>query len=135
VSDNDDGAAEPRHRKNGRATKRGTGVPGRRVLDDPSTNAEGTIPPGSYPIADLAAMSPSAAAMLLHRARLESEAGVTGRDHIVITCDSETGDLSFNGPFSTGLEALTMAHQFVEKYRGLTPRWDFTISVQPVVRG
>ncbi|MFL6022774.1 MAG: hypothetical protein ACJ72O_05490 [Marmoricola sp.] len=157
MSDNDDGLTRPRHRKNGRASKRGTGLPGRHLQlvtdgDEPEpcacppgfheygTHAPGargvgtpiTVPRGAYPVEDLAGMSASAAEMLLHRATAEAETDAATCPHIVITRDVVTGVVTYSGPFETGLQALTMAHEFVGKYRNLDPRWDFTLTVAPL---
>jgi hypothetical protein len=158
VSENDDRRIRPRHRKSGRASKRGTGRPGRHlrlVPEDGSaeggcacpsgyheygTHASGERPPGSlmaipagaYPVEDLAGMSQSAAEMLLRRATLEAEAEAAIRPHIVITRDTITGVVTYSGPFESGLEALTMACDFVGKYRDLDPHWDFTLTVAPL---
>lgn len=91
------------------------------------------VPPGAYPVEDLAGMSASAAELLLSRAVAEAETGVTECPHILITRDTETGVVTYNGPFPTGLEALERAHTFVSKYRGLEPRWDFTLTVAPLL--
>lgn len=91
------------------------------------------VPPGAYPVEDLAAMSPSTATMLLQRALVEAETDTAACRHIVITRDTATGVITYIGPFPTGLEALERAHAFVEKYRDLEPRWDFTVTVAPLV--
>jgi hypothetical protein len=158
VSD-DDGLTPPRHRKNVRANKRGSSLLGRRlrvVADDEraqsdcacpegyhefGTHAPGArpndvslpVPPGADPVEDLAAMSPAAAEMLLHRATLEADSGIASCPHVLITRDTETGVLTLSGPFETGLEALSNAHEFVGKYRDLQPRWDFTLTVAPLL--
>lgn len=163
MSDNDEGRTRPRHRKNGRASKRGTGRPGRhlRLLPEDGSPEDGsaedgcacppgyheygthapgerppgaitTIPVGAYPVEDLAGMSDSAAEMLLRRATLEAESEAASCPHILITRDTVTGVVTYSGPFESGLEALTMAHDFVGKYRGLDPRWDFTLTVAPL---
>jgi hypothetical protein len=144
----------PRHRKKGRASKRGSGVPGKHVRTpaDPAcqcppgfheygAHAPGFGPngaedasshPGAYPVEDLARMSSGATDLLLHRARIESEAETAKLPHIVITRDVETGTISYSGPFPTGLEALTVAHRFVQQNRVLDPRWTFTLTVAPL---
>jgi hypothetical protein len=129
----DDG--RPRHRKTGRARKRRSGSPGRhlRLVADPSCEFDDLPPPGAYPVEDLAAMSASAAEMLLHRARIEAESDTATIPHILITRDTETGTVTRSGPFETGLEALTMAHDFVGRYRDLEPRWAFTVTVAPLL--
>lgn len=132
MSENDDGLTPPRHRKTGRASKRGTGLPGRhlRVVVDNESDP-GTYPPGAYPVDDLAAMSVSAIEMLVHRASVEAASGVAACPHIVITRDAETGVATYSGPFDTGLEALTTARDFVGKYRDLNPPWEFSLTVAP----
>jgi len=90
------------------------------------------VPPGAYPVEDLAGMSVSAAAMLLQRAIAEAETDAAECPHILITRDTATGVVTYSGPFPTGLEALERAHAFVEKYRDLEPRWDFTVTVAPL---
>ena len=156
MPDIDEGHTRPRHRKKGRASKRGAGTTGRHlriVTEDapaacscppgyhefgthaPGARATGTpapVPPGAYPVEDLAGMSPGAADMLLHRATLEAEADAASCPHILITRDTATGVVTSSGPFDTGLEALTTAHHFVGKYRDLDPRWDFTLTVAPL---
>lgn len=89
-------------------------------------------PPGTYPVDNLAGMSASAIALLLHRATIEAESGTSTCPHLLIIRDLETGVNTYSGPFPTGLEALERAREFVEKYRGLEPRWDFTLTVAPV---
>jgi hypothetical protein len=153
----DAGLARPRHRKSGRASRRGPGIPGRHLglvgedeaqetCDCPpgyheyGTHAPGArplgtavaVPPGAYPVEDLAGMSHSAAQMLLHRASIEAETDAATCPHILITRDTATGVVTYSGPFGTGLEALTTAHEFVGKYRDLDPRWDFTLTVAPL---
>ena len=135
MSDNDDGRPRPRHRKNGRARKRSDGVPGRhlRPVAESSPDVEDLPPPGAYPVEDLAAMSTSAAEMLLHRVRVEAESNTETLPHVVITRDTETGMVTRSEPYATGLEALTTALEFVGKYRDLEPRWAFTLSIAPVL--
>lgn len=152
----EDDESPPRHRKTGRASKRGSDQPGRRlrVVDDQdalgcacppgyheygahapgarTNRSEFPAPPGTYPVEDLAAMSTSAGAMLLGRARVEAETGTARCPHLLITRDVATGVITYNGPFPSGLEALQHAHAFVEKYRDLEPRWDFTLTVAPL---
>lgn len=154
-----DGLTPPRHRKDGRARTRGSGLPGRRLRvvqdDDPDlptcacppgyhehgTHAPGerpagtplAVPPGAYPVEDLAQMSPSAVEMLLHRAHLEAGSGATRYPHVVITRDVATDVVTCSGPFETGVEALQAASAFVGKYRDLQPRWDFTLTVAPLL--
>ncbi|RNL78740.1 hypothetical protein [Nocardioides marmorisolisilvae] len=132
MPDNDDGLIRPRHRKKGRASKRGTETPGRnlRVVPDPAE--QDAAPLGHYPVDDLAAMSPSAVEMLVHRARLEAESMAASIPHVLITRDTETGAATTSEPFADGLHALVTAREFVEKYRDLQPRWDFTLTVAPV---
>jgi len=135
VSDNDDGRLRPRHRKNGRARKRSSGLPARHLapVTDPEVDERARpVRPGAYPIEDLTAMSPGAAELLLHRARLDAEAGAAAWPHLVVTTDVETGAATRRGPYATGLEALTVAAEFVGKYRGLEPHWDFTLAVVPL---
>ncbi|MGO4258480.1 hypothetical protein [Marmoricola sp. RAF53] len=145
----------PRHRRPGRAVKRGTGLPGRHLPTEPITSRdcscppgfheygahapghrsagdEAPPPPGAYPVEDLAAMSPGAAELLLHRATQEAEAEVATYPHIVITRDIGTGEITYSGPFPNGLEALTMAHRFVHQNRFVDPRWSFTLTVAPL---
>jgi len=160
----EDDGPPPRHRKEGRARKRGSTTTGRHLLavDEPASeqgapestscdcppgyheygaHAPGArpqqqsqfpVPPGAYPVEDLAGMSTSAAAMLLHRATIEAETEAANCPHLLITQDTATGVITYSGPFPTGLEALHRAHDFVEKYRGLKPRWDFTLTVAPL---
>jgi hypothetical protein len=135
VPKNDDDLPRPRHRKDGRATKRGSGLPGRHlhlVTDDDRTD-HGSYPLGAYPVEDLAAMSESAIEMLLHRAEIEALNQVVALPHVVITRDVATGAVTESGPFTSGLEALRTAHNFVVKYRDLDPRWDYTLTVAPVL--
>ena len=130
-NDNDDDLPRPRHRKDGRATKRGSGLPGRHlhlVTDD-----DRTYPPGAYPVEDLAGMSESAIEMMLHRATIEARNDVAALPHVVITRDVVTGVVTESEPFASGLEALRSGHDFVSKYRDLDPRWDFTLTVAPVL--
>jgi hypothetical protein len=131
VSDNDDGPARPRHRKKGPARKRSGGLPGRH-LRAVTAEPAGSVPPGAYPVADLTAMSPGAADLLLHRARLDAEAGAGTWPHLVVTTDVETGAATRRGPYATGLEALTVATEFAGKYRNLEPHWNFTLAVVPL---
>jgi len=154
VFDNDDGLTPPRPQQGGRADPRDPGRLLRLVSHDPAqpcscppgyheygAHAPGqrpagtplAVPPGAYPVEDLAAMSPSAAEMLLHRATIEAESDAEAYRHVVITRDTATGVLTFAGPFETGLEALSMAHDFVGKYRDLQPHWDFTLTVAPLL--
>ncbi len=105
----------------------GAHAPGARPV-----RSEFPAPPGTYPVEDLAALSPGAATMLLQRALAETETGTASCTHIVITRDTESGVVTYLGPFPTGWEALERAHAFVEKYRDLQPRWDFTVTVAPV---
>jgi hypothetical protein len=135
VSDHDDGLARPRHRKSGRASKRGSGLPGRHlqvVTDEDRTDQDSSLP-GAYPVEDLAGMSASAIEMLLHRATVEARNEGAALPHIVITRDVVTGVITESGPFDSGLEALTVAHDFVSKYRDLHPRWDYTLTVAPLL--
>lgn len=162
--DDEDDRPPPRHRKEGRARKRGTTPTGRhlRVVEEPvavpaapagtscdcppgyheyGTHAPGArttprsefpVPPGAYPVEDLAGMSTSAAAVLLRRAVIEAETDAAECPHLLITRDCATGVVTYSGPFPTGLEALQRAQEFVDKYRGLEPRWDFTLTVAPL---
>lgn len=145
----------PRHRKKGRARTRGSGLPGRRVrAADPSgcscpegfheygAHAPGYGPPsvedapshpGAYPVEDLARLSSSAADLLLQRATIEAEAETAKLPHIVIARDVESGQISYSGPFPTGLEALTVAHRFVQQNRAVDPTWTFTLTVAPLL--
>ena len=128
----DDGLARPRHRRRGRASKRGTGLPGRHLrLVTEDDVVPRVYPAGAYPVEDLAAMSHSALEMLLHRATIEAESGVAPFPHLVITRDTASGDVTYSGPFPSGMAALTMARDFVEKYRDLDPRWEYTLTVAP----
>ncbi|RNL63163.1 hypothetical protein EFK50_15780 [Nocardioides marmoriginsengisoli] len=143
----------PRHRKPGRAQKRGRAIPGRRIRDggpadcgcppgyhEYGAHAPGAWPdadinpppPGAYPVEDLAGMSTGAAALLLHRATLEAEAEAATCAHIVITRDVATGVVTSSGPFDTGLEALTSAHDFLERQRAADPARAFTLTVAPL---
>lgn len=157
MTDIDNGPARPRHRKKGRASKRGPEAPGRHLrivseADGPAactcppgyheygTHAPGArptgaavpVPPGAYPVEDLAGMSAGAADLLLRRATLEAESDAGACPHILITRDTATGVVTYSGPFATGLEALGTAHGFVTKYRDLDPHWDFTLTVAPL---
>ncbi len=158
MSDHDDGSPVPRHRKPGRARKLGSAPPGRHLSAVPDQKAgtsgcdcppgfheygahapghgpldqEADSTPGAYPVEDFASMSSSAAAMLLHRATAESESAVAKFPHIVITHDLDTESVSYSGPFATGLEALTVAHRFVEQNRAVNPQWEFTLTVAPL---
>lgn len=91
------------------------------------------VPPGAYPVEDLAAMSASAAALLLQRAAADAEVESVACPHLLITRDVVTGVVTYNGPFPTGAEALERAHAFVSKYRDLEPRWDFTLTIAPLL--
>ena len=135
MPDHDDGPSGPRHRKSGRASKRGTGLPGRhlRLVPDPPEDGGAELPPGAYPVDDLVAMSASALEMLVHRARVEEDSLVEAIPHVLVTRDVETGVVTTSEPFANGLAALTRARDFVEKFRDLDPRWDFTLSVSPVL--
>jgi hypothetical protein len=134
-NENDGDGLQPRHRKGGRAKKRGFARPGRhlRLVADDERADEGGCPPGAYPVEDLAGMSPSAIEMLLHRATIEAETDAAALPHVVITRDVATGVVTYSGPFDSGLEALRMAHEFVGKYRDLDPRWEFALTVAPVL--
>ncbi|MCW2785793.1 MAG: hypothetical protein JWP74_2310 [Marmoricola sp.] len=126
--------AEPRHRKPGRAHKRGAQVPGRRVL----VGGE-VVPPGAYPVENLAGMSPGAAALLLRRAALEEKAGAATYPHFVIIRHSDSGAATSSEPFSTGLEALTTAYRFLEGSRAQggdqAAPLPFTLTVAPQLPG
>ncbi len=156
MSTDDEHSPLPRHRRPGRALKRGTPTPGRHVLSEqpaapcacpdgfheygvhapgrrPSGEAT-TTPPGAYPVEDMAAMSSSATDLLLHRATLEADAQIASYPHIVITCDVKTGAITYRGPFPTGLEALTVARRFVHQNRFVDPQWAFTLTVAPLIQ-
>ncbi|MFL6060649.1 MAG: hypothetical protein ACJ72E_05420 [Marmoricola sp.] len=143
----------PRHRKPGRAQKRGRTVTGRRVRNGPAedcgcppgfheygAHAPGawpdadiaTPPPGTYPVEDLAAMTPGAAMLLLHRAALESQAHVPAHPHIVIARDLGTDEIDYSGPFVSGLEALTAANDFLEGSRAADPDRRISVTVAPL---
>ena len=144
---------QPRHRRPGRALKRGRAVPGRRArggqaadcgcppgFHEYGAHAPGAWPdadinpppPGAYPVEDLAGMSAGAASLLLHRATVEAGADTEACAHIVITRDIETGVVTYNGPFDTGLEALTTAHAFLEKERATSSGREITLTVAPL---
>ena len=124
-----------RHRAPGRARTRGGQAGGRHARSPHGHGPAAEPAPGSYPVADLAAMSPSAVALLVHRANLEAQLGADAVLHLVITHDLETGSSSESGPFGSGLEALTAARRFVEQNRALDPGWRFTVRVKPVLFG
>jgi hypothetical protein len=88
--------------------------------------------PGLYPVEDVATLSSAEAIALLEHANLEAELGAVRCPHIVITRDVETGAVTYTGPLPTGLEALTVAHEFVEQHRAVDPRWTFTLTVAPL---
>jgi len=144
----------PRHRKPGRAKERGRAEAGRRVRNGPAedcgcppgfhehgAHAPGawpdadiaTPPPGTYPVEDLAAMTPGAAALLLHRAALEAQACVPTHPHVVIAHDVVTGALDSSGPYETGLEALTAAHELLERRRTADREQRVTVTVAPLL--
>ncbi|MBO9523244.1 MAG: hypothetical protein J7518_17060 [Nocardioidaceae bacterium] len=156
MNSNDKQLSEPRHRKKGRASKRGSSLPGRhvRIADDadctcppgfheygahapgfgPPPIQDGPSRPGAYPVEDLARMSTSAADLLLRRAGQET--GLPGSPavpHVLITRDAGTGAIRYDGPFPTGLEALTVAHRFVQQNREQRPAWAFTLTVAPLL--
>jgi hypothetical protein len=145
---------EPRHRKKGRASKRGTGLPGRRIRSTsactcppgyheygahapgfgPSPIQGGPSRPGAYPVEDLARMSASATELLLQRATQEAHAQrAQTLPHVLITRDSDTGQIRYDGPFPTGLEALVVARRFVQQNREQRPDWAFTLTVAPLL--
>ena len=97
------------------------------------TSHDAPIPPGAYPVEDLAGMSPSSAALLLSRAAIEAEAVVEACQHIVVARDTATGVVTNCGPFPTGLEALTVAQRVVERNRSVNPERRFTLSVEPLL--
>lgn len=132
MPDNDDGLPRPRHRKSGRASKRGTGQPGRhlRLVTEPGPV---DVLVGTYPVEDLAGMSPSAVAMLLHRATLEAESGARACPHVLITRDRETRVETRSSPFGSGLEALSAAREFLDEFRDVEPDWAFTLSIAPLL--
>jgi len=132
VPDNDDSLPRPRHRKSGRASKRGTGRPGRHLRLVTDTEAP-DVPVGTYPVEDLAGMSPSAVAMLLHRATVEAESGARACPHVLITRDRQTRVETRSGPFDSGLQALTAARRFLDEFRDVEPQWSFTLSIAPVL--
>ncbi len=156
---NDDDQPEPRHRKPGRARRRRTATTGRHLslVESPAcdcppgfheygAHAPGhwpddrtPVPPGAYPVEDLARMSASTASLLLQRATLEAEAEAAACPHIVIARDSVTGVVTYSGPFATGLEALTRAHQVLVEHREALhdldddhTTWPFTLTVAPL---
>lgn len=143
----------PRHRKPGRAHKRGRTAPGRHTrggaaadcgcppgFHEYGAHAPGAWPdadinpppPGAYPVEDLAGMSPGAASLLLHRATVEAEADGTACEHLVVTRDVGTGELTYRGPFATGLEALTFAHRLLEQHRLGDAAREVTLTVAPL---
>jgi hypothetical protein len=120
----------PRHRRPGRAHKRGRTSPGRRIRSGPP--ADDDPPTGTYPVEDLAGLSPGAAALLLQRARIDAEAGAPTCPHLVITRDVRSDVITYSGPFDSGLVALSVAHDFLTEQRAVDPTWEFTLTVAPL---
>lgn len=161
MSSNENDRPTPRHRRRGRAHKRGVSAPGKHLpVEHTGTGSESSStcscppgfheygahapgqraasdiappPPGAYPVEDLAAMSAGSTELLLHRASVEADAGAAAYPHIVITQDVASGEVTYSGPFPTGLEALTMAHRFVHQNRFVDARRAFTLTVAPLL--
>lgn len=89
-------------------------------------------PPGAYPVEDLARLSAGTASLLLRRATIEAEADATTCAHIVISRDVTTGVVTYSGPYPTGLEALTRAHQLIGTHRERDAAWEFKVTVAPL---
>lgn len=164
-----DDEARPRHRKPGRARKRGSGtgrhlravesaptappdsgavavpvpeaVPAAPPEALPETEAlaeaqaefeDGPVPPGAYPVGDLAALSPATVSMLRERAEAEAAAGITPIPHTLVVQDRGTGAVELHGPFPTGLEALAVGARLIAERDGAgTP---VSIAVTPAYR-
>lgn len=99
----------------------------------PSFALQLSVPPGAYPVEDVVAMSPSSVALLLHRAKVDSEFQNVVCRHLVIIRYVDTDTVTYSGPYPTGLEALTFAQRFIEHNRSSDPRRRFTLRVEPML--
>lgn len=95
--------------------------------------ATDSAPPGIYPVADLTRMSPVAVSRLLLRATQEAELEGASCPHLVTTWDVEENRIVYHGPFTTGLGALTFAHELLAQKGESDPERRSKLTVEPLL--
>jgi len=107
--------------------------PAAPVASAPEPAAPKSSTPGTYPVADLSQLAPEAVAELVERATQDAEREAVACPHLVSTWDVEDNKITYHGPFTTGLGALTFASQLLEAARGTDPDRRTKLSIEPLL--